>query len=51
MRTDRVRGAGVLASLVFVGLGSTGCETMNHTEKGAAIGGHSAPQPGWVSAR
>jgi hypothetical protein len=39
MRTDRALRASILTALVFGGLGSTGCSSMNHTEKGAAIGG------------
>ena len=39
MRTDRVLRVSLLASLVLGGLSSTGCSSMNHTEKGAAIGG------------
>src|SRR5262245_24007132 len=39
MRTDRMLRAGVLATLLAGSLGSAGCETMNNTEKGAAVGG------------
>jgi uncharacterized protein YcfJ len=39
MRRDRVLRVGVLGALVAAGLGSAGCESMNNTEKGAAIGG------------
>ena len=39
MRTNRVLRTSVLALVVCGSLGSVGCESMNHTEKGAAIGG------------
>ncbi|VTU01955.1 Hypothetical conserved protein OS=uncultured planctomycete GN=HGMM_F11F07C25 PE=4 SV=1: Gly-zipper_Omp [Gemmataceae bacterium] len=38
MRAKRALGAGLLAAAVG-GLGSTGCSTMNNTEKGAVAGG------------
>ena len=39
MRTSRVWRAGVLASVVLAGLGSAGCESMSHTERGTLAGG------------
>ena len=39
MLTDRVTRMGVLFVLMGSGFGSTGCEHMNNTEKGAGIGG------------
>ncbi|HVL14251.1 MAG TPA: glycine zipper domain-containing protein [Gemmata sp.] len=39
MRTCRGLRVGVLGSVLFGSLGSVGCESMNHTERGAAIGG------------
>src|SRR5262249_5193724 len=38
MRTKRVVRLGLLATLVAAGLGSTGCEHMNNTEKGVGLG-------------
>jgi len=39
MPVERFIRVGVFASLVALGFGSTGCEHMNNTEKGAGIGG------------
>lgn len=39
MRANRVLRVGVLVACVAGGLGSTGCSTMNNTEKGAVAGG------------
>jgi phage tail tape-measure protein len=38
MRTGKLLRLGILGSLVAAGLSSTGCSSMNNTEKGAAIG-------------
>jgi len=39
MGTGKLMRLGVLGSLLAAGVGSTGCSSMNNTEKGAGIGG------------